>query len=258
MAGETFTTLSQETPGNLGSGSSTFPLLGGEITLLMLGSIVGWLVVRRRNSPKKRSLSTNRDTLDRNQPHFTQVLQFVASAKALEKSQQYDEAIAVYDRGLTDFPDDFRLWHERGLLLAKLQLFEAALSSYNRAYELKPHQPDLAHERGDALLQLKRYKEAIASFDIFLRYYPYNAHVLADKGYALYCLGQYEAALKVLNQALKHAFHDRNTSAYARFYQIESLLELRQFDAAKAASQKAMKLYPNEMLKSQQNKMLSL
>ena len=198
------------------------------------------------------------DPHDRNQPHFTQVLQWIASAKALEKSQQYEEAIAVYDRGLTDFPDDFRLWHERGLLLAKLQLFEAALSSYNRAYELKPHQPDLAHERGDALLQLKRYKEAIASFDIFLRYYPYNAHVLADKGYALYCLGQYEAALKVLNQALKHAFHDRNTSAYARFYQIESLLELRQFDAAKAASQKAMKLYPNEMLKSQQNKMLSL
>lgn len=258
MAGESFTTLSQETPGNLGSGSSAFPLLGGEITLVMLGSIIGWLVVPRRNSPKKRSHSTNRDTLDRNQPHFTQVLQFVASAKALEKSQRYKEAIAVYDRGLTDFPHDFRLWHERGLLLAKLQRFEAALESYNRAYELKPNQPDLAHERGDTLLELKRYQEAIASFDICLLYSPYNAHILADKGYALYCLGQYEAALKVLNQALKHAFHDRNTSVYASLYQIESLLALGQFDAALAASEKAIKLYPNELLKEQQKKLLSM
>ena len=255
MARESFTTLQQETPGNPGIASSAFPLPGGGITLLILGTIIGWLVVRRRKSPKKRSPSTNPDP---NQPHFTQVLQCVGSAKALEKSQQYEQAIATYDRGLTDFPHDFRLWHERGLLLAKLQLFEAALESYNRAYELKPNQPDLAHERGDTLLELKRYTEANASFDICLRYSPYNAHILADKGYALYCLGQYEAALKVLNQALKHAFHDRNTSVYASLYQIESLLALRQFDAAKAASEKAIKLYPDELLKEQQKKLLSI
>lgn len=258
MVRQSFTTLSQETPGNLSLASSIFLLPGGGISLLMLGTIIGWLVVRRRNSPHKRSHSANRDTLDRNQPHVTQVLQWIGAAKALEKSQQYEQAIATYDRGLSDFPDDFRLWHERGLLLAKLQLFEAALESYNRAYALKPNQPDLAHERGDTLLQLKRYEEAIASFDICLRYSPYNAHILADKGYALYCLGQYEAALKALNQALKHAFHDRNTSVYASFYQIESLFELKQFDAALDSSQKAMKLYPNDLLKEQQKKLLSL
>jgi tetratricopeptide (TPR) repeat protein len=252
MARQSFTTLQQETPENPGIASSAFPLPGGGITLLILGIIIGWLVVRDRNSP------IMPDPNHGNQPHFTQALQCVASAKALEKSQQYEQAIAAYDRGLTDFPHDFRLWHERGLLLAKLQQFEAALESYNRAYELKPNQPHLAHERGDALLQLKRYKEAIASFDICLRYSPNNAHILADKGYVLYCLGQYEQALKVLNQALKHAFHDRNTSVYASLYKIESLLELGQFDAAKAASQQAIKLYPNELLQEQQKKLLSM
>ncbi|GET36336.1 tetratricopeptide repeat protein [Microseira wollei] len=252
MARQSFSTLQQETPENPGIASSAFPLPGGGITLLILGIIIGWLVVRDRNSP------IMPDPNHGNQPHFTQALQWIAYSKALEKSQQYEQAIAAYDRGLTDFPHDFRLWHERGLLLAKLQLFEAALESYNRAYELKPNQPDLAHERGDALLQLKRYKEANASFDICLRYFPYSAHILADKGYALYCLAQYEAALKVLNQALNNATHDRNTSAYARFYQIESLIELGQFDAALQSSQQAMKLYPNELLKEQQKKLLSM
>ncbi|HAX78252.1 MAG TPA: hypothetical protein DCY88_21135 [Cyanobacteria bacterium UBA11372] len=254
MAQQSFTTQAQETPGKPGIGSSVFPLLGGEITLLMAGTIIGWLVVRHRQPPIMRSHSTTTAADDTNQPHFTQALQWIAHSKKLEKSQQYEQAIAAYDRGLTDFPDDFRLWHERGLLLAKLQMFEAALESYNRAYELKPNQLHLAHERGDALLQLKRYEEAIASFDICLQYAPDNAHILADRGYALYCLAQYEAALKDLNQALKNARHDRNTSAYARYYQIECLLELQQFDAALESSQKAMKRYPNDSLKAQKQK----
>ena len=46
MARQSFTTLQQETPGNLGIAPSAFPLPGGGITLLILGTILGWLVVR--------------------------------------------------------------------------------------------------------------------------------------------------------------------------------------------------------------------
>lgn len=261
MATQSFTTLQPETPGNPVIASSAFPQLGGGITLLILGAIIGWLIVpdsaKRIAQRENRNQPTMPDDGDRSQPEFNQALQWIGYAKALEKSQQYEEAIAAYDRGLIDFPFDFRLWHERGLLLAKLQMFEAALDSYNRAYKLQPNQLNLAHERGDALLQLQRYDEAIASFDICLQYAPDNAHILADRGYALYCLGQYEAALKNLDRALKNASHDRNTSAYARYYQIECLLELQQFDAALDSSQKAMKFYPNESLKAQKQKYFS-
>ncbi|HAZ44833.1 MAG TPA: hypothetical protein DCZ55_10235, partial [Cyanobacteria bacterium UBA11371] len=75
MARQSFTTLQQETPGNLGIAPSAFPLLGGGITLLILGTILGWLVVR--DSAKRIALWANRisptmpDPHDRNQPHFT-------------------------------------------------------------------------------------------------------------------------------------------------------------------------------------------
>lgn len=185
----------------------------------------------------------------------TQSLQWLSRGKALERTQQYHQAIATYDQGITHYPNDYRLWHERGLALAKLQQFEAAIASYDRAYQLRPSQRDLSHERGDALLQLKRYEEAIASFDIYLRYAPNVAHILADKGYALFQLQRYEEALQTLNQVLKVGHQDLVSIGYAHYYQIETLRHLGQLQAALKSSQIATQQYPNKRLQLQQEEL---
>ncbi|MCY7324152.1 MAG: tetratricopeptide repeat protein [Phormidesmis sp. CAN_BIN36] len=249
MSKRTFTTLDYEMPQDSGILSAS-PIVGWGIVLILLGGVVGWQMTRQRRALNQ-GVNHKRTEDAAIQPRFTQALQWIAYAKEQERSQHYDDAIATYSRGLSDFPDDFRLWHERGLLLAKLQRFESAIESYDRAYALQPKQRDLAHERGDALLQLKRYEEAIVSLDTFLRYSPGNAHVLTDRGYAFYQLDRFEEALQSLNQVLKTERRDRNSLVRAHYYQIETLRHLGRFETALRSSQEAIKQHPEELFKAQ-------
>jgi tetratricopeptide (TPR) repeat protein len=247
MSRQTFTLQPHESPQ---APISTFPSADWSIVLLLLGGVVGWQLARRR--PTQTLVAKNKTGHpDRDQPDFTQVLQWVGHAKAFEKLNQYDEAVFIYDRGLTQHPQDFRLWHERGLALAKLGRFEAAIASYDRAYELNPTQRDLAHERGDALLKLERYEDAIASFNVYLTYEPNSAHVLSDQGYALYRLNRYEEALQSLNRALNSKDRDRDAKEYAHYYQIASLQQLGQLEAALQSCQTAMQRYAQDSFKTQ-------
>ncbi|HTL88690.1 MAG TPA: tetratricopeptide repeat protein [Leptolyngbya sp.] len=213
------------------------PLVGWGIVLIAFGIALSFQALRKGRTPPA--------SLDPYQPlPFTQSLQWLGYGKQLENAKNLEGAIAVYDQGLEQHPHDFRLWHERGLALAKHQRFEAAIASYDQAYKLRPDCRDLAHERGDALLQLGRYEEAIVSLNGFLRYAPDSSHVLSDRGFALYQLGRYAEALRSLNAAIQSAQRDPNALNYARYYRIESLRQLGQLSAALEACQEAVKQNP--------------
>lgn len=184
------------------------------------------------------------------QPRIQQPLQWVNQAKQQERLGHPEIAVRLYEQALQQYPQDSRLWHERGLLLAKLQRFDAAIDSYDRAYQIRPQQRDLAHERGDALLHLGRYSEAIDSFDIFLQYAPQNGHVLADRGYALMQLGCYREALKSLDRALAQRW-EPGVQIQARRYQIEALRRSGQLEAALKAAQTALQQYPNAQFEAE-------
>jgi tetratricopeptide (TPR) repeat protein len=231
MSTQTFTTVEDHSPQVV---PSTPPPAIALTFLILLSAIITWSLTRDRPN---------------------QSLQWLSQGKDLERTQQYQQAIALYDQGIAHYPNDYRLWHERGLALAKLQQFEAAIASYDRAYQIRPTQRDLSHERGDAPLQLKRYEEAIASFDTYLRYAPNVAHILADKGYALFQLHRYKEALSSLNQALKVGHQDPFSIRYAHYYQIETLRHLGQLEAALISSQIATQKHPNERLKTQQTEL---
>jgi tetratricopeptide (TPR) repeat protein len=204
--------------------------------LLLLGIGVVWQWTRRQH--RQRSSFRSNAT--------PEVLHWISEAKALEHSQQYEEAIAIYDQALNHYPQDYRLWHERGLALAKLQRFEAAIASYDSAYQLRPDHRDLAHERGDALLELERYEDAIFSLNVYLRYEPNSAHVLTDRGYALHQLGRYDEALRSLNQALTYAQRDQDSRQRASYYKIASLQQSGQLATALRESQQALQRYPDK------------
>jgi tetratricopeptide (TPR) repeat protein len=60
---------------------------------------------------------------------FTQPTQWIIYGKELEKKDEFAAAVDIYEQGLVHYPNNVRLWHEKGLALAKLQRFEAALDS---------------------------------------------------------------------------------------------------------------------------------
>jgi len=223
--------------------SPSSPVVGWGIVAIALG-----IAIASQSLRKDRSHSQ----LDPYQPlPFTQPLQWLGYGKKLENAKDLEGAIAVYDQGLKQHPNEFRLWHERGLALAKHQRFEAAIESYDRAYELRPDCRDLAHERGDALLQLGRYEEAIASLQFYLRYVRDSAHILSDIGMAQYRLGRYEEALRSLNAAIGSAQRDPYSLTQARYYQIETLRQLGRLNEAFQAAKDAMKESADPYFKAQ-------
>lgn len=245
MSDHIFTILEQNDAQDAQAFQPSAPMIGWGIALLCIGIWIG-----KQLQPQPTSASTQAPSV---QPSgFTQALQWVSYGKEFERQKQYEDAIAIYDQGLEQHPNHFRLWHERGLAFAKLQQFEAALESFDHAYQLCPKDGDLAHERGDTLLQLERYEDAIASFDIYLRYHPDNSHVLTDRSYALCQLGRFDEALRCLNRVLKNERSDRETVMLAHFYQIEALRHSGQLEAALQSVQQAMTRYPGEHFATQQ------
>lgn len=245
MINSTTTTVDHDSSPGFSSGYPSIPGTSVGIALLILAILIGRLVGSQQRSHAATENTAQFVELDK--LPFTQALQWVSYGKDLERKAQFETAIAVYDQGLTHHPNDFRLWHERGLALAKLQQFESALASFDRACKLRPTNRDLAHERGDTLLQLERFEEAIASFDLYLCYHPGSAHILTDRGYALYRLKRYEEALKSFDKALKavRIDRDRYAASQARFFQIETLRQLGRLEEALRSSQAAIQGYGN-------------
>ncbi len=251
MSNSSITTSEYEFPPDSPPAPPSAPMLSWGIALLLLGILIGSQINRQKNPNSAGESIESLDIESLDGVRFTQALQWVSYGKKLERKEQYEDAISVYDKGLSQHPNDFHLWHERGLAFAKLQQFESALTSFDRAYRLRPQDGDLAHERGDTLLQLERYEDAIASYDIFLRYNPTSAHVLADRGYALHRLERHEEALQVLNRVLKTERRDRTSLAQAHYVQIESLRQLGQLEAAFRSSQTAIERYADEHFEAQ-------
>jgi tetratricopeptide (TPR) repeat protein len=258
MSEDTFLIQETENPQDSGSALHPSPAIGLGLVILLM-AVISWLARKRDRSTAQSSTSNfngaNRPKQQPDQLPFTQALQWVSYGKELERSKQHKEAVAVYEQGLRQHPNDFHLWHERGLALAKLQQFEEAIESYDQAHKLRPTYRDLAHERGDTLLELGRYEEAIDAFNTYLRYAPGTVHILTDRGYALYHLGRYEEALQSFDQVFKEVRQDRDSVIRTHFYQIESLRQLGQLEAAFQSSQRAMKRYPTGFFKAQHEKL---
>ncbi|MCU0565025.1 MAG: tetratricopeptide repeat protein [Oculatellaceae cyanobacterium Prado106] len=215
---------------------------GWAIFLVMLGT-AGWAWQHQRT--RKTRSKTNHNSIFQPSAH---PLHYVRAAKRFEAQKDYPQAIAIYDEALLEHPQDYRLWQERGLILAKQGRFEEAIASYDQAYALRPDLRDFAHERGDALLELNRYDEAVESFDRFLRYEPNSSHILCDRGYALYQLGRYPEALQSLQQAQKLELANTPASEgqRTRLYEIAALYQLGRPEEAAIAAFKASRKYPDQ------------
>jgi tetratricopeptide (TPR) repeat protein len=226
---------------------SLSPIAGG-VMLLVLGLLMGRkLEAWQQSHNDPGTIAAAPKTQTQNQS-FTQPTQWIVYGKELEKKDEFAAAVDIYEQGLVHYPNNVRLWHEKGLALAKLQRFEAALDSYDRAYALNPKERELAHERGDTLLQLERYEEAIASFDIYLRFDPKNTHIWADRGYALYYLNRHEEAV----QSFEHVFSDKSedpnsyTYRHSYYYQIYALCHLDRLEEAFTTAKLAAQRYSSD------------
>ncbi|MFN5856614.1 MAG: tetratricopeptide repeat protein, partial [Pseudanabaenaceae cyanobacterium] len=118
-------------------------------------------------------------------------------------ANEYEEAIASYDRALEIKPDDHFAWNSRGFALFNLGRNEEAIESYDQALQIKPDDHFAWNSRGNALFNLGRNEEAITAYDRALQIKPDFHEAWNNRGFALFNLGRYEEAIESYENYLK-------------------------------------------------------
>ncbi|MBP0010794.1 tetratricopeptide repeat protein [Roseofilum sp. Belize Diploria] len=135
------------------------------------------------------------------------------------KGGQYANAIATWDRVLSEQPGFYKAWLNRGNALVMLRQPQAAIESYEKALELQPELYEAWGNKGVALLNLGKYGEAIAAFDEALKLKSDYHEAWDNRGLALRELGQIEEAIESFDRAISINPDDRS----ALKHQVETL-----------------------------------
>ncbi|NEO14836.1 MAG: tetratricopeptide repeat protein [Moorea sp. SIO3F7] len=88
----------------------------------------------------------------------------------LVAAQEYQDAIANFDKALEIKPDDHQAWYSRGVALSILGRLETGIDSFDQALKIKPDYHEAWYNRGLALSDLGRNEEAIESYDQALKF----------------------------------------------------------------------------------------
>lgn len=123
------------------------------------------------------------------QPQNPQIL--LAIGAALHDLQQYEDALAVYQRIVGQSAPEAPLWHNQGNTLLALGRYQEAVDSYARAVALRPDDAEALVTMGTALEQLGDYPGAFAAYDEALRRQPDCVEAHCNMALALLRQGDY-------------------------------------------------------------------
>ena len=128
---------------------------------------------------------------------------FVSVGKRKLKQEDYQGAIAEFDKALAANPNDINSLYARSLANFDLQNFTAAISDLDRVIELNPNDAVAYYSRGNSYDSLEDYQSAIADLDEAIRLDPQFASAYNNRGSSYYNLGDYQNAIADLDEAIR-------------------------------------------------------
>lgn len=122
----------------------------------------------------------------------------------LWRLEQYEEALAAFDRAIQIKPDFYQAWYSRGLVLLSLEKYSEAVEAFERAIQESQEKFALAWRgKGEALINLQRYPEALASIEKAVALNPKDFLVRVYQGILLQAQERYQEAIVAYDQAIK-------------------------------------------------------
>ena len=115
------------------------------------------------------------------------------------------EALAEFDRAVTEEPANAEAWNDRGAALQGLDRAQEALASYARALAIRPDYADALYNRASVLGHLKRLPEALADYDRLLAPAPNHAGAWCGRAGVLWDMRRLPAALASYDKAVSLA-----------------------------------------------------
>jgi serine/threonine protein kinase/Tfp pilus assembly protein PilF len=113
------------------------------------------------------------------------------------------EAIAECDRALAINPNYAEALSSKGNSLHQQQNYEEELKLYDQALKINPEYVEAWNNRGVALLKLNRFDDAFAAFDKATQLNPKWPDAWANRGNALFALKRYDDAIASIQKALE-------------------------------------------------------
>ena len=100
----------------------------------------------------------------------------------LAESGQYDEALALVNKGIRLDANNANSWYNKGIILFKMCRYHDALNSFAQAADIDPEFTEAWYNKGMALMCSGKYLEAIRAFNKVLKIHPFDerAHEQVD------------------------------------------------------------------------------
>ena len=126
-----------------------------------------------------------------------------AEAEMLARVERYDDAMAVYDASLEEFPGNFDLLYARGMLAERMDRLDILERDMREIISREPDNAEALNALGYTLAdRTDRYEEA---YELIKRAYelkPDDHYIVDSMGWILYRMGRHREALEQLRRAM--------------------------------------------------------
>ncbi|HFE49000.1 MAG TPA: tetratricopeptide repeat protein [Chromatiaceae bacterium] len=127
---------------------------------------------------------------------------FMLEGELLHEGGRDDQAYALYNRVLKEYPGNLDLRYSRGLIAAELGHIDVLEQDMRAILARKPEYADALNALGYTLAdKTDRYQEAYQLISRALKLRPDSAAVMDSMGWVLYRMGRYDEALEYLRKA---------------------------------------------------------
>jgi tetratricopeptide (TPR) repeat protein len=131
-------------------------------------------------------------------------LLIMAEADLLREEKKYKEAMALYDRALTELPQDNTLLYGRAMLAEKMDRLDILEQDLRNILTREPDNARALNALGYTLAdRTRRYEEALGYIKRALALNPQDAATLDSIGWVQYRLGNAQEAVQNLQSAYK-------------------------------------------------------
>jgi tetratricopeptide (TPR) repeat protein len=100
---------------------------------------------------------------------------YVTYGNALDMLKQTDQAIAIYDEGIAEFPGNYQLYFNKGVTVSSINKYDEAIICFQKAVTIKPTHPGSHNGMARLLKSQGKRIPAILAFSRFLMVEPQSA-----------------------------------------------------------------------------------
>jgi len=128
------------------------------------------------------------------------LLELASCSDALDN---FDEAVAFYERHINENPYNYTAWHNLGLLYNRRDMHQKAIDHFDMALAIKEDFPPAWLNRGNAFTAAEQFDEAVESYKNGLKHAPEDIPTLHNLGSAYLELEKFRDAIRYFSLALK-------------------------------------------------------